>query len=96
MISDSADMPRNVLCYSGHAVRRMVERGITERQVEETVMRGELLSLQVDKAIWGKGRLRAVVNLTGMFITAWREKRYNPKRSFQKRRSQLRKLFGGR
>lgn len=36
MISDSADMPRNVLCYSGHAVRRMVERGITERQVEES------------------------------------------------------------
>ena len=74
----------------------MMERGISVQQAEQTLEHGILLDARDETRIWAQGRLRVVVSRGGMVITAWREKRYTPKRSFQKRRSRLRKLFRGR
>ena len=87
---------REIRCYSGHAVRRMMERGISVQQTEQTLEHGVLVVERKGTGTWARGRLRVVVSRGGMVITAWRKKRYNPKRSLQKRRSKQRKLFRGR
>lgn len=90
------DTSRHILCYSGHAVRRMMERGISVQQAEQTLEHGVLVVERKGTGTWARGRLRVVVSRGGMVITAWREKRNNPKRTIQKMKAQRRKLFRGR
>ncbi len=90
------DTSRQILCYSGHAVRRMMERGISERQATETVLHGKPMERGRDTTVWGWGRIRIVLSDGGMVISAWREKKFNPKRTYQKMKSRQGKLFRGR
>ena len=69
---------RAIRCFSGHAVRRCLERGITALHVEQALEQGVL-------------RLRVVVSRDGMVITAWRTPRRNPKRRIQKSQSRKRR-----
>ena len=78
--------------FSGHAIRRCMERGISESSVEQAVLLGELALERGDTQVWARGRLRVVVNTDGMVITAWRVRRWNPKRHIQKRRTQIRRF----
>ena len=83
-------MPKNIvshtLSYSFHAVRRCLERGITERNVTETVRFGVCISDRGDRAVYARGRMRVVLGCGGLVVTAFRQRRRNPKRSIRKAR----------
>ena len=81
---------RAIRCFSGHAVRRCLERGITALHVEQTLEQGVLVAEGEGTGTWARGRLR-VVSRDGMVITAWRTPRRNPKRRIQKSQSRKRR-----
>lgn len=83
------------LCLSGHAAKRCLERGITERHVEDTVRLGEMVWEDGDKAAYARGRMRVIISCGGMVITAFRQKKHNPKRHIQRQRSLVRKYARG-
>lgn len=74
------------LSYSFHAVARCLERGITERNVEDTVRLGSRIADDGDRAVYARGRMRVVLWAGELVITAYRQKKRNPKRHIQKRR----------
>ncbi len=88
-------MPDEVLSYSFHAAKRCLERGITERHVEDTVRLGNRIADGEEKAVFARGRMRVVLLTGGMVVTAYRLRRHNPKRHIQKRRRLVRKYGRG-
>lgn len=86
---------REIRVFSDHAIRRCMERGITESSIEQAVLLGELTAERGDTQIWARGRLRVVVNTDGLVITAWRVRRWNPKRYIQKYRTRIRRFQRG-
>ena len=92
-------MPKNIvshtLSYSFHAVRRCLERGITERNVTETVRFGVCISDRGDRAVYARGRMRVVLGCGGLVVTAYRERKRNPKRRIQKKRKLQRQFARG-
>lgn len=83
------------LSYSFHAVARCLERGITERNVTETVRLGNRIADDGDKAVYARGRMRVVLLGGGLVITAYRQRKRNPKRCIQKRRKLIRQYARG-
>ena len=83
------------LSFSFHAVARCLERGITERNVIETVRFGVCISDCDDRAVYARGRMRVVVTENALVITAYRERKNNPKRNIRKARKARRKLVMG-
>ena len=83
------------LCLSGHAAKRCLERGITTRNVEDTVLLGDRIEDNGERTVYARGRMRVVLSSGGMVITAYRQKKHNPKRHIQRRRSLLRKFARG-
>ena len=63
-----------------------MERGITEKQVADAVRMGNK-TCDGARLTYEYGRVRVVMSLAGLVITAYRRKRWNPKRIMQKRRS---------
>ena len=84
------------LCYSFHAVARCLERGITEHKVVETVRYGVCISNSGDRAVYARGRMRVVVSGGVLIVTAFRQRRKNPKRNLRKSRKARRKALMGR
>lgn len=80
-----------IRCFSGHAVRRCLERGITALHVEQALEQGVLVAEGEGTGTWARGRLRVVVSRDGMVITAWRTPRRTPKRRIQKLQSRKRR-----
>lgn len=86
-MTDICTTTQRIRCFSGHAVRRCLERGITALHVEQ----GVLVAEGEGTGTWARGRLRVVVSRDGMVITAWRTPRRNPKRRIQKSQSRKRR-----
>ena len=84
------------LYFSFHAAKRCLERGITERNVEDTVRLGNRIADDGEKALYARGRMRVVLFGNELVITAYRQKKRNPKRSIQKRRRKLRQYARGK
>ena len=82
---------RAIRCFSGHAVRRCLERGISALHVEQALEQGVLVAEGEGTGTWARGRLRVVVSRDGMVITAWRTPRRSPKRRIQKSQSRKRR-----
>ena len=82
-------------CLSGHASRRCLERGITDRNIEDTVCLGDMVADDGERALYARGRMRVVLHKNGMVVTAYRLRRHNPKRHIQKRRTMIRKFARG-
>ena len=74
------------LCYSFHAITRCLERGITERNVTETVRFGVCVSDHGDRTVYARGRMRVVLGGDALVITAFRMRRLNPKRIMREKR----------
>ena len=85
-------MPESI-CYSFHAAKRCLERGITERNVADTVRLGCRISFDGEKSVYARGRMRVVMLGDGLVITAYRQRKRNPKRCIQKRRK-LHRQYG--
>lgn len=85
----------DLLCYSFHAAKRCLERGITERNVEDTVRLGNRIADDGGRAVYARGRMRVVLWGGELVITAYRQKKRNPKRHIQKRRKLHRKYARG-
>ena len=85
----------DLLCYSFHAVRRCLERGITEQNIMDTIMLGSAIADDGDKAIFARGRMRVVVAEGVVVVTAYRERKRNPKRRIQKKRKAIRQVRRG-
>lgn len=85
----------DLLYYSFHAAKRCMERGITERNVEDTVRLGNRIADDGDKAVYARGRMRVVLLGGGLVITAYRQRKRNPKRCIQKRRKLHRQYARG-
>lgn len=83
------------LSYSFHAVNRCLERGISERNVMDTVTGGIRIAHDGDKLIFARGRMRVVATDFGMVVTAYRVRRNNPKRNIRRARKARRKLIAG-
>lgn len=79
------------LCYSFHAARRCLERGITERNVTETVRFGVCVECKDGRSVYARGRMRVVLSDEAMVITAFRMRRHNPKRVMREKRKRLRR-----
>ena len=90
-MTDICTTTQRIRCFSGHAVRRCLERGITALHVEQTLEQGVLVAEGEGTGTWARGRLRVVVSRDGMVITAWRTPRRNPKRRIQKSQSRKRR-----
>ena len=92
-------MPKNIvshtLSYSFHAVARCLERGITEHKVVETVRYGVCISNSGDRAVYARGRMRVVVSGGVLIVTAFRQRRKNPKRVMRERRKRERRYVRG-
>lgn len=92
-------MPKNIvshtLSYSFHAVRRCLERGITEQNIFETVTLGNAIADDGDTAVYARGRMRVVLGSGALVITAYRERKRNPKRRIQKKRKLQRQFARG-
>ena len=93
-------MPKNIvshtLSYSFHAVRRCLERGITEQNIMDTIVRGRRVAHDGEKLVFARGRMRVVVTESALVITAYRERKNNPKRNIRKARKRGGKwLWGG-
>lgn len=85
----------DLLCYSFHAAKRCLERGITERNVEDTVRLGSRIADDGDRAVYARGRMRVVLLSGSLVITAYRQRKRNPKRCIQKRRQFYRQIARG-
>lgn len=83
------------LCYSFHAVTRCLERGITEHNVMETVRFGVCISDNGDRAVYARGRMRVVVCGEVLVVTAFRQRRKNPKRIMREWRKRERRHARG-
>ena len=83
------------LFYSFHAVARCLERGITERNVTETVRFGVCISDSGDRAVYARGRMRVVLGGGVLVVTAFRQRRKNPKRVIRERRKRERRYARG-
>ena len=83
------------LFYSFHAAKRCMERGITERHIEDTVRFGSTVFDDGEKALYARGRMRVVLLSGGLVVTAYRQRKRNPKRCLQKRRRLLRQFARG-
>lgn len=75
-----------LLCLSGHAERRCLERGISAQSLEEAARNGTIVSRETGQYLIAHGRMRLAVSDTGMLITAWRMRRHNPKTAMRKAR----------
>lgn len=84
-----------LLFYSFHAAKRCLERGITERNVEDTVRLGNCITDDGEKALYARGRMRVVLFGGELVITAYRQRKRNPKRCIQKRRKLHRQYARG-
>ena len=74
----------DILCLSGHAADRCLERGISRKAVEEALAHGEALERTADTTLIAHGRMRLVVADSGMLLTAWRIARHRPKAAVKK------------
>ena len=79
-------MTQQLLCLSGHAARRCLERGISMKSLEDALRNGTIVSSENSNHVIAHGRMRLAVSDTGMLITAWRMRRYNPKTAMRKAR----------
>ena len=86
----------DLLCYSFHAVRRCLERGITEQNIMDTIVRGKRVAHDGEKLVFARGRMRVILSGSGLVITAYRQKKRNPKRCIQKRRKLIRQYARGK
>lgn len=87
-------MPETIY-LSHHAANRLMERGISEQHVLDTVRLGNMIADNGEKTLYARGRMRVVLFGNELVITAYRQKKRNPKRSIQKRRRQLRQYARG-
>ena len=86
----------DLLSFSFHAVKRCLERGISEQNVRDTITRGNRIAHDGEKLVFARGRMRVVVTVGATVVTAYRERRNNPKRNIRKARKARRKaVFGG-
>ena len=85
----------NALSFSFHAVRRCLERGISEQNIFETVTLGQAIADDGDTAVFARGRMRVVLGSGALVITAYRERKKNPKRRIQKKRKLQRQFARG-
>ena len=83
------------LCYSFHAMKRCVERGISAKNVMDTITRGTRIANSGEKVVFARGRMRVVVTHEAMVVTAYRERRNNQKRNIRKAKKARRKLVMG-
>lgn len=83
------------LCFSFHAVKRCIERGISEQNIFETITLGQAIADDGDTAVYARGRMRVVVGSGALVITAYRERKRNPKRNIRKARKARRKMVMG-
>lgn len=83
------------LFYSFHAAKRCLERGITEQNIMDTIVRGRRVAHDGEKLVFARGRMRVVVTNEAMVVTAYRERRNNPKRNIRKAKKARRKLVMG-
>ena len=79
------------LSFSFHAVKRCLERGISEQNIFETVTLGKAIADDGDTAVYARGRMRVVVAEGVVVVTAYRELKRNPKRKIRKARQDSRK-----
>ena len=80
------------LCFSFHAVKRCIERGISEQNIFETITLGQAIADDGDTAVYARGRMRVVVGSGALVITAYRERKRNPKRRIKKKRKMQRQV----
>ena len=83
------------LSFSFHAVKRYLERGISEQNVMDTVILGNPVVDDGDRAVFARGRMRVVIAEGVLVVTAYRERKRNPKRRIQKKRKQIRQIRRG-
>ena len=83
------------LCYSFHAVARCLERGISEQNILDTIVQGTRIAHSGEKLVFARGRMRVVVTVEAMVVTAYRERKRNPKRRIQKKRKAIRQVRRG-
>ena len=83
------------LCFSFHAVKRCLERGISEQNIFETVTLGKAIADDGETAVFARGRMRVVLGYGALVITAYRERKNNPKRNIRKARKARRKMVMG-
>ena len=74
------------LFFSLHAAKRCLERGISERHIEDALRLGSRVADDGDKVTYARGRLRVVMSGGGIVVTVYRRRKRNPKRCIQKRR----------
>lgn len=74
------------LSFSSHAVKRCLERGISEQNIFETVTLGKAIADDGDTAVYARGRMRVVLGCGALVITAYRERKNNPKGNIRKAR----------
>ncbi len=78
--------------FTLHAAKRCIERGITEQNIFETVTLGHALADDGDTTVYARGRMRVVLGSGALVITAYRERKRNPKRRIQKKRKMQRQV----
>ena len=83
------------LSFSFHAVKRCLERGISEKNVIDTVLLGNPVVDTGERAVFALGRMRVVIAEGILVVTAYRERKRNPKRRIQKKRKQIRQIRRG-
>ena len=86
---------RERLYFSFHAAKRCLERGITEQNIMDTIVRGKRVAHDGEKLVFARGRMRVVVTESALVITAYRERKNNPKRNIRKARKARRKAVMG-
>jgi hypothetical protein len=71
--------------FTDHGAKRVVERGITSKQIIDAVSYGHIVERTEDRDIFAFGRLRVVVSrANGKVITTWRMRKINAKRILRK------------
>lgn len=81
--------------FTFHAAKRCIERGISEQNIFETVTLGKAIADDGDTAVYARGRMRVVLGCGALVITAYRERKRNPKRRIQKKRKLQRQFARG-
>jgi hypothetical protein len=73
--------------FTHHADERRIERGISRELALQTLHLGRLIERHGEKDTFAHGRVRVVVvRESGVIVTAWRERKPNPKRLYRKKR----------
>lgn len=78
---------------SAHAASRMLDRCIDASKIDAALADGHCIGHRGGVALYSLGRMRVIVDVHGVVVTAWRVRRWDKKRAQREARREKKRLL---